>query len=121
MDNFAAMFSLEAEQSLIGALMLSESAWDDAGELVGPADFVRQEHRVLFSAIARLAEQSKQRDGLTVAEKLLEFNELDEAGGKAYIGELIKNTPRQCERQSLRRDCSGSRPASPPDDRLQAR
>jgi replicative DNA helicase len=93
MDNFAAMFSLEAEQSLIGALMLSESAWDDAGELVGPADFVRQEHRVLFSAIARLAEQSKQRDGLTVAEKLLEFNELDEAGGKAYIGELIKNTP----------------------------
>lgn len=91
MDNFAVMFSVEAEQNVLGALMLSGAAWDEVSGIVTPADFVKQEHRLIFTAIQRLAEANKQTDGSLVAAKLEEFSELDEAGGREYIGELVKN------------------------------
>lgn len=85
--------SLEAEQAVLGGLMLEETAWDRAAELVGEADFYRKEHRLVFRAIGLLAEESKPRDALTVAETLTRMGELDEVGGLAYLGELVKNTP----------------------------
>jgi len=92
MDNFSAFFSHEGEQNVIGSLLISEAAWDEVCDVVSAADFVRQEHRVIFSAILRLAEAGKPRDLVTVAGKLEEFGELQDAGGKEYISELVKNT-----------------------------
>lgn len=92
MDNLAAMFSLEAEQSVLGALLLDGSVWDEISHAVTVADFVRTEHRLIFGAIARLAEAGKAVDSLTVTEKLDEFAELDDAGGMVYLGQLVANT-----------------------------
>jgi replicative DNA helicase len=84
--------SLEAEQSVLGGLMLEETAWDRAAEVVTEKDFYRRDHRLIFKAIAMLAEESKPRDALTVAETLNRLGELEEAGGMAYLGEIVKNT-----------------------------
>ncbi len=84
--------SLEAEQSVLGALMLEDTAWDKAAEIVTEADFYRRDHRLIFKAIAHLANESKPRDALTVSETLNRMGELEEAGGMAYLGEIVKNT-----------------------------
>ncbi|MFZ5562336.1 MAG: replicative DNA helicase [Pseudomonadota bacterium] len=84
--------SLEAEQSVLGGLMLEENAWDRAAEIVTEADFYRRDHRLIFKAIALLAEESKPRDALTVSETLNRMGELEEAGGIVYLGEIVKNT-----------------------------
>lgn len=84
--------SLEAEQSVLGGLMLEETAWDRAAEIVTEHDFYRRDHRLIFRAIADLANESKPRDALTVAETLNRMGELEEAGGMAYLGEIVKNT-----------------------------
>lgn len=84
--------SLEAEQSVLGGLMLEETAWDRAAEIVSESDFYRRDHRLIFRAIAILAEENKPRDALTVSETLNRLGELEEAGGIAYLGEIVKNT-----------------------------
>lgn len=84
--------SQEAEQSVLGALMLSDDAWDQAAETVSEADFYRKEHRLIFKAIKQLVDESKPRDALTVAETLKRMGELEAAGGPAYLGEVVKNT-----------------------------
>ncbi|MDP2227393.1 MAG: replicative DNA helicase [Moraxellaceae bacterium] len=84
--------SLEAEQSVLGGLMLEDTAWDRASEAVTEADFYRRDHRLIFRAIALLANESKPRDALTVSETLNRLGELEEAGGIAYLGEIVKNT-----------------------------
>lgn len=88
----AQMYSLEAEHSVLGALMTSDAAWDDVADIITVADFVKTEHRTIFGAIQRLAEASKRRDFLTVSEKLTEFSELDTAGGSAYVMDIYKNS-----------------------------
>lgn len=85
--------SLEAEQAVLGGLMLEEHAWDRAAEVVTESDFYRRDHRLVFRAIGLLAEAGKPRDALTVSETLAQMGELEEAGGIAYLGELVKNTP----------------------------
>lgn len=94
MDNAsgAAFFSIEAEQSVLGALMISEAAWDEISDTLAPADFYRLDHRLIFAAARRLAESGKPRDAVTMAATLEEFHELQDAGGMQYLGELIKNT-----------------------------
>jgi replicative DNA helicase len=84
--------SLEAEQSVLGALMIEETAWDKAAEVVTEADFYRRDHRLIFKAIAELADESKPRDALTVSSTLSRMGQLEEAGGMAYLGEIVKNT-----------------------------
>lgn len=84
--------SLEAEQSVLGGLMLEETAWDRAAEIISEADFYRRDHRLIFRAIAELANESKPRDALTVSSALNRMGELEEAGGMAYLGEIVKNT-----------------------------
>lgn len=85
--------SLEAEQAVLGGLMLDEEAWDRVAEIIGESDFYRRDHRLVFRAIGLLAEEGKPRDALTVSETLAHMGELEEAGGIAYLGELVKNTP----------------------------
>lgn len=84
--------SIEAEQSVLGALMLEENAWDRVAEIVKANDFYRRDHRLIFKAIAALASDSEPRDVLMVSELLKRRGELDDAGGSIYLGEIIKNT-----------------------------
>ena len=85
--------SVEAEQSVVGALMLDNRAWDRIADHIREVDFYRNDHRLIFAAMARLAERNQPFDVLTVAESLKQSNQLDKAGGEAYLYELAQNTP----------------------------
>ncbi len=85
--------SLDAEQSVIGALMLDNAAWDQVGDLISETDFYRHGHRLIFHAIESMADAGHPFDVITLSERLGERGELDEVGGLAYLGEVAKNTP----------------------------
>lgn len=85
--------SIDAEQSVLGGLMLDNRAWDQVADRMGENDFYRNEHRVIFRVMARLMELSKPLDVLTVSEALRELNELEHVGGEVYLFELANNTP----------------------------
>ncbi len=85
--------SVEAEQSLIGGLLLDNSAWDRIGDLVSESDFYRDDHRRIFRHVAKLIELAKPADVVTVFESIEKNNEVEQCGGLAYLGELAKNTP----------------------------
>ncbi|MDH5257570.1 MAG: replicative DNA helicase [Gammaproteobacteria bacterium] len=85
--------SVKAEQSIIGGLMLENSAWDQVADLIVEEDFYRYDHRMIFRAIANLAEHSKPYDVVTLSEWLENREELDKVGGLAYLGSLAKDTP----------------------------
>jgi len=85
--------SQEAEQSVLGALMLDQRAWDRVADRLRGDDFYREDHRLIFQTIGRLIEQTKPIDVLTVTDALKTHNELEKAGGEAYLYELAKNTP----------------------------
>ncbi len=85
--------SVEAEQSVLGGLLLSADGWDAVAELVFASDFYRPGHRLIFRQIAQLAEAAQPVDVITVADKLQANGELDSAGGLPYLAELAQNTP----------------------------
>lgn len=85
--------SLEAEQSVLGGLMLDNQAWDKVSERVTSKDFYRPEHRVIFESMQRLADQSTPLDVITLSDALEVDEKLDRIGGLAYLTELAKNTP----------------------------
>jgi len=85
--------SLEAEQSVLGGLMLDNATWDQVADRLDESDFYRNDHRLLFRAIRRLAENSQPFDLLTLAEWLEDNNQLEEAGGFVYLGVLARDTP----------------------------
>ncbi|MBB1360615.1 MULTISPECIES: replicative DNA helicase [Shewanella] len=85
--------SIEAEQSVLGGLMLDAEAWDRVSEAVVPEDFYSRSHRMIFTAMQRLMESGQPLDLITVSEQLEIEDQLDDAGGFAYLGEIAKNTP----------------------------
>jgi replicative DNA helicase len=85
--------SIEAEQSVLGGLMLDNRAWDIITDRVRENDFYRHDHRLIYRVMAKLAEGSKPLDVLTVSEALRELHELDNVGGDVYLFELANNTP----------------------------
>ncbi|MCB1679636.1 MAG: replicative DNA helicase [Halioglobus sp.] len=85
--------SVEAEQSVLGGLLLAADAWDAVAEVVAPGDFYRPDHRLIFRQIMQLAEASQPVDVITVADKLEALGELASAGGLPYLAELAQNTP----------------------------
>ena len=85
--------SLEAEQAVLGGLMLDNNGFDDVSEIVTDVDFYRRDHRLIYSAMFQLAEQTKPFDVITLGEVLDNSGVLDQAGGMAYLAELAKNTP----------------------------
>jgi replicative DNA helicase len=85
--------SIEAEQSVLGGLLLSADGWDAVAESVADSDFYRPDHRLIFRQIAKLAEASEPVDVITVADKLEARGELEGAGGLPYLAELAQNTP----------------------------
>ena len=86
-------YALEAEQSLVGGLMLDNAAWDLVVSKVCESDFYRHEHRILFGVMRELTKRNQPFDVITVLEALKSKNELDPAGGEAYLFELANNTP----------------------------
>ncbi|CAG4882687.1 Replicative DNA helicase [Georgfuchsia toluolica] len=85
--------SIEAEQSLIGGLLLDNTAWDRIGDVVSDADFYRDDHRRIFIHIRKLVEAGRPADVVTVYESIEKSNEVDQTGGLAYLGEIANNTP----------------------------
>src|SRR3990167_6584919 len=85
--------SLEAEQSVLGALMVDNRAWDQIVDRLREHDFYRHEHRLIFRIMQQLTQQDKPLDVLTMAEALRERHELEGAGGEIYLFELANNTP----------------------------
>ena len=85
--------SIEAEQSVLGGLLLDNTAWDRIADLVGTDDFYRNDHRLIFAAISRLIDAGKPADAVTVFEALRNSNKADDAGGLVYLNTLAQNTP----------------------------
>jgi len=85
--------SVEAEQSVLGGLMLESSALDKIADLITQDDFYRFEHRLIYRQIVRMSELAKPVDVITVAEGLEIAGELDKVGGLAYLGSLAQNVP----------------------------
>ena len=84
--------SIEAEQALIGGLMLNAQAWDKVADVVVADDFYRKDHRVIYTAIGNLIEDGSPCDVVTVSEYLDGRGELEQAGGLEYLATLANET-----------------------------
>jgi replicative DNA helicase len=85
--------SAEAEQSLLGGLLIDNSGFERIGDVVTADDFYRREHRLIYNAIQALIEEGNPADVVTVSEFLEKTGELEATGGLSYIGTLANNTP----------------------------
>jgi replicative DNA helicase len=85
--------SIEAEQSVLGGLMLDNSTWDRAADLLTDGDFYRFEHRAIYEAIGRLVQANKPADVITVFEQLQGLGRAEECGGLAYLNALAQSVP----------------------------
>ena len=85
--------SIEAEQAVLGGLMLDNNAWERVSDAVSDGDFYRHDHRLIFRAIFTLAERNSPFDVVTLSEQLDKEGHLSQVGGLGYLGELAKNTP----------------------------
>ncbi len=85
--------SIQAEQALLGGLMLDKAAWDRVADRVNEADFYRPDHRLIFAGIRVLSERNDPCDAVTVSEYLESRGENTDAGGLGYLGSLCNDTP----------------------------
>ncbi|ART81972.1 replicative DNA helicase [Oceanisphaera profunda] len=85
--------SFEAEQSVLGGLLLDNNAWDRVSEKVSEPDFYSRPHRLIFQAMQRLSMLNNPIDLITVQEELERHESLDTVGGFSYLVEIAKNTP----------------------------
>ena len=85
--------SIEAEQSVLGGLLLENEALDKIADILKPSDFYQHDHRLVYQHIVKLLENNKPADIVTVAESLEASAELTGVGGIAYLGALAQNTP----------------------------
>lgn len=85
--------SVEAEQSVLGGLMLDNDAWDRVAEKVVASDFYLRSHRLVFEAMSGLVALNQPIDLLTVASELERRNQLEDVGGFAALGQMAKDTP----------------------------
>jgi replicative DNA helicase len=85
--------SIEAEQSVLGGLLLDNTAWDRVGDVLAVDDFYRDDHRRIFRHIAKLIEQNRPADVVTLSESIESSEDKDKTGGITYLGQLAQNTP----------------------------
>src|SRR3954465_11360710 len=85
--------SIEAEQSMLGALLLDNQAFDRVADLVVAGDFYRDDHRRIWPHIVKLVEANRPADVVTVSESIDASEDKDKTGGPAYLGALAQNTP----------------------------
>lgn len=85
--------NIQAEQYILGGLLISPKSWDDIIDRVDERDFFRAEHKLIFRHIGKLIETGKDVDVITVAESVERTGKLDRIGGLPYLGEITANTP----------------------------
>lgn len=85
--------SIEAEQAVLGGLMLDNNAWEQIADRITEQDFYRNDHRIIFRAMATLAVQTKPIDLITISERLEAEQDLTDVGGLGYLAQIAKNTP----------------------------
>ena len=85
--------SVEAEQSVLGALLIDGVAWDQVADVVRAEDFYRPDHRLIFDAFAQLVAAGRPLDVITASEQLERRGQLVDTGGLAYLGTLARDTP----------------------------
>lgn len=85
--------SIQAEQSVLGGLLLDNQTWDSVADKVTENDFYRRDHRLIFRSIAQLAEKQDPFDVVTLSEVLETTGELQDVGGLAYLSMLARDTP----------------------------
>jgi len=85
--------SIEAEQSVLGGLLLDNSAWDRVADFLHENDFYRFDHRLIFQHIGRLIAATRPADVITVFESLQQAGKADDIGGLSYLNALAQNTP----------------------------
>src|SRR5205085_752793 len=86
--------NLEAERSVLGAILLHNDAFNSAAEVIDASDFFRDAHRRIFEKMVKLSERNDAIDLITLKEELGRTNELDQVGGPAYISALVDGVPR---------------------------
>ena len=85
--------SIDAEQSVLGGLLIDNGAFDKVGDIVSGDDFYRDDHRRIFRHISRLLEKGKPADVVTVDEAIKASEDKDKTGGITYLAALAGNTP----------------------------
>lgn len=85
--------SIDAEQAVLGGLMLDNSPWDEVADLIMDEDFYRKEHRLIFQMMLQQADESSPIDLVTLSQGLDNSNNLESAGGLDYLAELANSTP----------------------------
>jgi replicative DNA helicase len=85
--------SVEAEQAVLGGLLLDNSTWDAIADRLAASDFYRRDHQLIFAGIAELSERSEPSDAVTLAEYLAAKGLADDTGGLAYLAGLARDTP----------------------------
>jgi len=85
--------SLEAEQSVLGGMLLDNEAVDRVGDVIAEADFYNDAHRLIYGQIVALAAEGKPADVVTVSEGLASTQKLDYVGGLSYLGALVGGVP----------------------------
>ena len=85
--------SVEAEQSVLGGLLLDNQAWDRIADVLAEDDFYRHDHRLIWSHIARLISLTRPADVITVNESLASSGKSEDIGGLSYLNALAHNTP----------------------------
>src|SRR6202167_1022086 len=85
--------SIEAEQSVLAGLMLDSTAWDQIADRVLGEDFYRNDHRLIFEAVAVLIERNQPCDAVTLSGHLESQGLLEQVGGLSYLGSLARDTP----------------------------
>lgn len=85
--------SVDAEQAVLGGLLLDNRAWEQIADRLSEEDFYRNDHRLIFAAVRQLEEKNQPFDAVTLSEWLENNNQLEDAGGLMYLGRLAKETP----------------------------
>lgn len=85
--------SVEAEQSVLGGLLLENNAWDRIADVINRNDFYRHDHKLIYQGITKLIEMGKPADVVTIGEALENLGELSNVGGLPYLVALAQNTP----------------------------
>src|SRR4029434_7843045 len=85
--------NLEAERSVLGAILIHNDAFNQAAEVLNPRDFYRDAHRRTFEKQIHVSERGNAIDFITLKEELSKSGELDEVGGPAYVASLVDGMP----------------------------
>lgn len=85
--------SIEAEQSVLGGVLLDNKSWQLLEDRVGADDFYRRDHRVIFEVMKKMMENGDPVDVITIGDALKSLQQLDDIGGEVYLFELVQNTP----------------------------